>query len=57
MGVGEAYEVVTSTRLAELAARQTAPWIPDRAEHTIAIPLKRLTGRRLHLTGSQRSPR
>ena len=38
MGVGEAYEVVTSTRLAELAARQPAPWIPDRAEHTIAIP-------------------
>ena len=57
LGVGEAYEVVTPTRLAELAARQPVPWIPDRTEHTIAIPLQRLTGRRLHLTGTEALPR
>jgi hypothetical protein len=57
LGVGQAYEVLTPTRLAELAARQPAPWILDRTEHTIAIPLQRLTGRRLHPTGTQESPR
>ena len=57
LGVGQAYEVVTPIRLAELATRQPAPWIPDRTEHTIAIPLQRLTGRRLHPAGTQRSPR
>ncbi len=57
LGVGEAYEVVTPIRLAELATRQPAPLIPDRTEHTIAIPLQRLTGRRLHPAGTQRSPR
>jgi uncharacterized protein len=57
LGVGEAYEVVTPTRLAELATRQPAPWIPNRTEHTIAIPLQRLTGRRLHLTGTEALPR
>jgi uncharacterized protein len=56
LGVGEAYEVVTPSRLAELAARQPAPWIPDRIGHTIAIPLQRLTGHRLHPTGTQRTP-
>jgi hypothetical protein len=57
LGVGQAYEVLTPTRLAELAAGRPAPWILDRAEHTIAIPLQRLTGRRLHPTGTQESPR
>ena len=57
LGVGQAYEVVTPTRLAELAAHQPAPWIPYRTGHTIAIPLQRLTGRRLHPTGTERSAR
>jgi nitroimidazol reductase NimA-like FMN-containing flavoprotein (pyridoxamine 5'-phosphate oxidase superfamily) len=57
LGVGQAYEVVTPARLAALAARRPAPWIPDRTEHTIAIPLQRLTGRRLHPPGTQESPR
>ena len=52
LGVGQAYQVLTPTRLAELATRQPAPWIPDRTEHTIAIPLQRL-----HPAGTQRSPR
>ena len=56
LGVGQAYEVVMPIRLAALTARQPAPWIPDRTEHTIAIPLQRLTGRRLHPAGTQRSP-
>jgi nitroimidazol reductase NimA-like FMN-containing flavoprotein (pyridoxamine 5'-phosphate oxidase superfamily) len=56
LGVGETYEVVTPTRLAELAARQPAPWFPDRTGHTIAIPLQRLTGRRMHPTDTECSP-
>ena len=47
LGVGVAYEVTDRDRLAALAARMPAPWAPDRTEHTIAVPLQRLTGRRL----------
>ncbi|GAA2558713.1 pyridoxamine 5'-phosphate oxidase family protein [Pseudonocardia hydrocarbonoxydans] len=47
LGVGEAYEVTVPERLAELAERMPAPWAPNRTAHTIAIPLQRLTGRRL----------
>jgi nitroimidazol reductase NimA-like FMN-containing flavoprotein (pyridoxamine 5'-phosphate oxidase superfamily) len=47
LGVGEAYEVVVPRRLAELAERMPWPWATHRAAHTIAIPLQRLTGRRL----------
>ena len=47
LGVGEAYEVVVPERLAELADRLPTPWAPDRTAHTIAVPLQRLTGRRL----------
>jgi uncharacterized protein len=47
LGVGEAYEVVVPDRLAELAVRLPAPWAPNRTAHTIAVPLQRLTGRRL----------
>ena len=47
LGVGEAYEVTVPDRLAELAERMPVPWAPDRTAHTIAIPLQRLTGRRL----------
>ena len=47
LGVGEAYEVIVPERLADLAGRMPTPWAPDRTAHTIAIPLQRLTGRRL----------
>ncbi|GAA0937965.1 pyridoxamine 5'-phosphate oxidase family protein [Pseudonocardia zijingensis] len=51
LGVGEAYEVLDPHRLAELARRMPAPWTglwaPNCAAHTIAVPLRRLTGRRL----------
>jgi hypothetical protein len=39
--------VVVPDRLAELAERMPAPWAPHRTAHTIAIPLQRLSGRRL----------
>ena len=42
LGVGEAYEVTEPDRLAELVERAA-----DRTAHTVAIPLRRLTGRRL----------
>ena len=47
LGVGEAYEVTKPGRLADLAARMPAPWSANRDGHTVAIPLQRLTGRRL----------
>ena len=47
LGVGEAYEVLVPRRLAELADRMPVPWAPGRTAHTIAVPLQRLTGRRL----------
>lgn len=47
LGVGEAYEVVVPDRLADLAERMPVPWAPDHTAHTIAVPLQRLSGRRL----------
>lgn len=47
LGVGEAYEVVDPVRLAELAERLPPPWVPEHDQHTISIPLQRLTGRRI----------
>jgi nitroimidazol reductase NimA-like FMN-containing flavoprotein (pyridoxamine 5'-phosphate oxidase superfamily) len=47
LGVGEAYEVTDPVRLADLAARMPPAWVPHRDGHMIAIPLQRLTGRRL----------
>jgi uncharacterized protein len=47
LGVGEAYEVLVPDRLAELTERMPPPWAPHRTAHTIAVPLQRLTGRRL----------
>jgi hypothetical protein len=47
LGVGEASEVTDPERLADLATRMPPPWVPDRLDHTVAIPLERLTGRRL----------
>ena len=49
LGVGEAYEVLDPARLAELAERMPTPWAAGRMDHTISIPLQRLTGRRLVL--------
>lgn len=47
LGVGEAYEVLVPDRLADLATRMPHPWAPARTAHTIAVPMQRLTGRRL----------
>jgi uncharacterized protein len=47
LGVGLAYEVTDSHRLAELAARLPVPWAAHRTAHTIAIPLDHLSGRQL----------
>jgi hypothetical protein len=45
LGVGVAYEIVDPARLAALADRVPEPWADDRASHTVAVPLRRLTGR------------
>lgn len=50
LGVGQAYQVTDPDRLAELARRPPVPWVPADTADTIAIPLQRLTGRRLRLT-------
>ena len=48
LGVGEAYEVLDERRLATLSARMPTPWAESAVGgHVIAIPLGRLTGRRL----------
>jgi nitroimidazol reductase NimA-like FMN-containing flavoprotein (pyridoxamine 5'-phosphate oxidase superfamily) len=47
LGVGEAYEVTDPQRLANCRTRMPPSWAPDRDGHTIAVPLQRLTGRRL----------
>jgi nitroimidazol reductase NimA-like FMN-containing flavoprotein (pyridoxamine 5'-phosphate oxidase superfamily) len=47
LGVGQAYEVVVPERLADLAERIPAPWARQSTAHTIAVPLQRLSGRRL----------
>ena len=46
LGVGEAYEVADLKRLEDLAPRIPRPWAASAVDgHTIAIPLRRLTGR------------
>jgi nitroimidazol reductase NimA-like FMN-containing flavoprotein (pyridoxamine 5'-phosphate oxidase superfamily) len=50
IGVGRAYEVVVPSRLAALAEWMPAPWIPHRTPRTFAIPLQRLSGRKLVAT-------
>jgi nitroimidazol reductase NimA-like FMN-containing flavoprotein (pyridoxamine 5'-phosphate oxidase superfamily) len=47
LAVGEAYEVTDPRRLADLADRMPEPWAASQDGHTVAIPLQRLTGRRL----------
>ena len=49
VGVGQAYEVTSPSRLVELAEHQPAAWASTPTAHTIAIPLHRLTGHRLSL--------
>lgn len=51
LGVGRAYEVIDPARLTDLAERAPEPWPPHRTGHTIALPMQRLTGRLLRLTG------
>jgi uncharacterized protein len=50
LGIGEAYEIVAPQRLAEIADIMPPPWVSDHVDHTICIPLQRLTGRRIALT-------
>ncbi|GAA1860701.1 pyridoxamine 5'-phosphate oxidase family protein [Asanoa iriomotensis] len=48
LGVGEAYEVLDPERVEALATRMPPPWAESAVGgHIIAIPLGRLTGRRL----------
>lgn len=48
LGVGQAYEVVDSARLATITAGVPEGWGPDpAAAHVVAVPLQHLTGRRL----------
>ena len=51
VGVGQSYEIFDQERLAELHDRMPEPWVRDHDLHTIAIPLTRLTGRRINLAG------
>ena len=48
LGVGHAYEVIDPVRLAALVEKMSDTWAPGRTAHVIAVPLQRLTGRRLH---------
>jgi uncharacterized protein len=47
LGVGEAEEIVDPGRLAGLQDRLRDPWVPIEGAHVLAIPLQKLTGRRL----------
>ena len=53
LGVGEAYEVLEPKRLADLAGRMPPAWLPNIDGHIVAIPLQRLTGRRLCAWGQR----
>jgi nitroimidazol reductase NimA-like FMN-containing flavoprotein (pyridoxamine 5'-phosphate oxidase superfamily) len=57
LGIGEAYEVVDPTRLAEVATLVPTHGSPTHRTHTICIPLQQLTGRHLALhTASANGP-
>lgn len=45
--VGRAYRVSDPDRLFEITFRVPPPWAPGRTTHTIAIPTRQLTGRRV----------
>jgi nitroimidazol reductase NimA-like FMN-containing flavoprotein (pyridoxamine 5'-phosphate oxidase superfamily) len=46
LGVGQAYEVVDSARLAMITGGVPEGWAPGPTAHVVAIPLQHLTGRR-----------
>jgi nitroimidazol reductase NimA-like FMN-containing flavoprotein (pyridoxamine 5'-phosphate oxidase superfamily) len=45
--VGQAYHILNPERLASLDSRIPAPWASGHAMYTVAVPLTKLTGRRL----------
>lgn len=45
--VGQAYHVIDQERLALLQTRLPKPWATDRSTYTVAVPLTKLSGRRL----------
>ncbi|GAA3080650.1 pyridoxamine 5'-phosphate oxidase family protein [Pseudonocardia yunnanensis] len=47
LGVGQAYEVVDSARLAMITGGVPEGWAPGPAAHVVAVPLQHLTGHRL----------
>ncbi|HEY4420309.1 MAG TPA: pyridoxamine 5'-phosphate oxidase family protein [Pseudonocardia sp.] len=47
LGVGQAYEVLDSARLALITGGVPESWAPGPAAHVVAVPLQHLTGRRL----------
>jgi hypothetical protein len=47
LGIGHAYEVCDPRRLGDLGQRLPVSWAPQRSPHVVAVPLQRLTGRRL----------
>ncbi len=47
LAVGQAYHIIDRERLAALESRIPAPWATGRSTYTVAVPLTKLTGRRL----------
>ena len=47
LAIGKAHRVTDTDRLTALATRLPAPWASGRPTHTIALPTRLLTGRRL----------
>lgn len=47
LAIGKAYRVSDRDRLAEITSRVPPPWVPGRTTYTVAIPTRRLTGRRV----------
>ncbi len=45
--VGQAYHVIDQERLAWLVSRLPEPWVTGRSTYTVAVPLTKLSGRRL----------
>ena len=47
LAVGQAYHLIDEERLASLRSRLPEPWPTGRSTYTVAVPLTKLTGRRL----------
>lgn len=47
LAVGQAYHIIDRERLAALESRVPLPWATGRTSYTVAVPLTKLTGRRL----------